>query len=392
MAWKVRAGLAFPGGGTVTVKEQYVTTQSAEVNPWYRRTETFNSPGPPYIQENNFYTRKLSMGYADTYGRHGTSVYNGWKFRPILWNYIGQVDPALDVDPSAYQAEIMSRLNPNNAIVNVPLFIFELKDVPRMLRDIFRFRLGKGAPSDVPGQYLAYNFGWAPLISDLRKLAMVADLWEQRVAFLNRAKTEGVNLSLGRETKTRNVSSGINIKGSIPCPIEQVANWRIWASARLTPDSQIPTPGTNLAWQVARGLQKGLTYDTMYQAIPWSWLIDYLGNIGSIMQARSGRLKYTVNHVCVMTQATITETADYSYVKAYRPGLEIAPHDQVHEIKRRRVIGVPNLIPRWEKILSNHQASILGSIALSGVMGRKDLRYDDARPRVGPKPRKGPRP
>ena len=80
------------------------------------------------------------------------------------------------------RVRLLASTGPLTPKVNLPLFIFELKDIPMMLKhagDLLhkiktpsRLSLDKEAAAAT----LAYQFGWAPLIQDLSKLINFSEL------------------------------------------------------------------------------------------------------------------------------------------------------------------------------------------------------------------------
>jgi len=91
----------------------------------------------------------------------------------------------------------LANTNPNRRTVDMPVFLFELLDLPKMLKsvgeDLIRLARKKGRPpkkSDkvtyLAGKNLEVQFGWVPLISDLGKMMDFQQIVAKRTEELQR--------------------------------------------------------------------------------------------------------------------------------------------------------------------------------------------------------------
>jgi len=205
----------------------------------------------------------------------------------------------------------LANLNLSRPVVDLPLFIFEFKDFPRMLKGLGQVLSGKIRPDSIPNGHLAYQFGWKPLFSDLMNLLNLADSIEDRKRLLMNAMKKGgtrVNRSLGSFDLARASYGDPFIWESPvangPWTIAANVNWdgyeKAWYTARLSvnPNS---LPSGNLETIAARAvLGLNLSASTLWNMLPWSWLIDYFTNVGDMLNSSRGYIPFQVKRLNVM--------------------------------------------------------------------------------------------
>jgi hypothetical protein len=128
---------------------------------------------------------------------------NGWHEYRSNWPTSAwdnrQLPYLAPADLGALASSLIAGTNPTRPDVLVPNFLFELKDMPMMLKDAGDLLLGGLKPSIrkrnkknlSASQYLAYNFGWAPLISDVKKLFDFTENVKKRTSEWNRVYSSG---------------------------------------------------------------------------------------------------------------------------------------------------------------------------------------------------------
>lgn len=183
--------------------------------------------------------------------------------------------------------------------------LIELKDIPELLdtvrevKDLLQF-LGAGGginfgskrrPPSI-GQasaiHMQYNFGVSPLIGDIKTIANIFQLVDARLAHLKR--TFGKYARVGHtshwesDTTTRIESFGSAIAG------EEMYLDVVRARSTVTSTAQVRN---NLAWVdswegIVRGFIGTLGLDNpaliAYEAMKFSWLVDYFLPVGDIIQ------------------------------------------------------------------------------------------------------------
>lgn len=241
-----------------------------------------------------------------------------------------------------------------------------------MLRDLGRILLRlKPKLSDFPGQYLAWSFGWDPLVRDLFSLFDIQKTIEKRIAFLLKLENGGHfrrTLFDGDvvDTTTANGYTAAMYNYTYRADTRAREHWKIWftANAKLL----TPLPESRPIPDLARDLVLGLSIrpDLVWNMLPWSWLIDYFVNIGDFMAANSGYIQSKVTRMCLM--AHIVDQVETL------PGKTSAGHFTgtlgvlQTDIKRRSVH--PNPTPRisFDPFLTKSQEANLGALVVSKAL------------------------
>lgn len=286
-----------------------------------------------------------------------------------------------------------ARSNPSRPDISLPNFVYELKDLPGMVRDIGRLKLKwnnlrkQGKPIDGPSSiseaanwHLATQFGWAPLISDIRKMLDFESRIDKRIDVLNRLfiQNEGLHRTVGKPNPKKNIPGawsrsvstqerGVYIETAIPTVIitanvlKQTTSTK-WGSVRWT-SSTIPSNRFSNAALRKQALDlvfgANLSPTHLWNALPWSWLVDWFGNVGDFVQANYNAIPVTASLPCVMehvrTETQYTRTGGPTWVTG-------GSGTVVYETKRRSIvpIGLSAALP----FISARQFSILGALAI----------------------------
>lgn len=266
-----------------------------------------------------------------------------------------------------FETKALANANPNKPDVDLPVFLFELREFPGMLRQLGRVLSKKTRATDVAGGYLAYSFGWAPLISDLRKLLKLEQLISKRIDYLYRAADKGnrIRRSLGTHYPARiNYSYTITGVGSPPSVTAQAIVKeivRVWFTVRLTLKQELPRSSAELR-AIARRAVLGLNVSagTLWEAMPWSWLIDYFVNIGDILDANRGAIPFQMSNMNIMAHSIVTDQ-----LTGFKNAGDITCTGGLlqTETKSRYVSPIP--VPRvaYRPFFTTHMTAIVGSLA-----------------------------
>lgn len=226
---------------------------------------------------------------------------------------------------SSDAARLQASTNPSRSYVNIPTFLGELKDYPRMVRDVGRalLNLGSGKKPIGPGVgnnaghwYLGFQFGWAPLISDLNKLWTFQTAVDKRVDELNRLYSAGglkrrMQLRDGTvqyESNTQFIESAFNT--DLLFKIERITQAKRWGTIRWTPTS-LPKYRTSkeqrdLAFKLIHGLNVNSLTETAWELLPWSWMIDWFGGVQNYLAAYNNAVPATAGPCNIMTTTNTT--------------------------------------------------------------------------------------
>lgn len=249
--------------------------------------------------------------------------------------------------------------NPSRPYVDIPVNVLELGDVTRLLQ-----RQGEGL-ARLGRENLRYQFGIRPLVSDLTKLLYFSDQVERRVQELTRLRsskglrrTTGVFSGTGTDSISRVVQSdGIFVVGTFG----GVTTQNVSVHCRWLPDDvgSLSAPGAMRS--LARRAVLGLTLDqsTLWEAMPWSWLVDWGSNIGQFFRANRNIVGAVLSDVAVMRH-TRTE---YTWEGYHQGDVRITPITAIRESKERASSFVAPTA--HFPFLSGNQMGILASLAVT---------------------------
>jgi len=222
---------------------------------------------------------------------------------------------------NAIATSAITAMNPIKSSASVLTALLELArgDVPGVLKQLRQHistintwkRLSasgsKGAASAIGGTYLENVFGWAPIIRDIqaaievlttidallfppdntrRKFATVVHERFAQTTGNASLSAQGVMHPLGGPGPYLNRSEGIYMvnAGSAPTVYTARETLDVRVVARFN-TSMVPSAQSNGyldKLRVLLGLE--LTPEVLWDLTPWSWLLDWFGNIGSVIE------------------------------------------------------------------------------------------------------------
>lgn len=241
------------------------------------------------------------------------TVIDGWSFDNTMLLYSHVTDPNVPSSP-ALAVTCLKRTNPSKPHIDLPVALAELRDLPDMVK-----RGGETAAEKFAHGTLQREFGYAPFLSDLRKLFSFKDKVQKRVELLSKFK-DGPML---RKTKLYDSS----VQGTIPSDRTVVTANFGSLSATVTSITTVRryygyvtyTPNADMSKLIgdsdalrakATEIIGGLTVDasTIWQGMPWSWLADWFGNLGDYLEAHRNLLplKADTPRICGPIETTVT--------------------------------------------------------------------------------------
>lgn len=236
-------------------------------------------------------------------------------FGPYRWGWIskGHVYPcfcpgkganAMTYPASAFDhvlshgAEAWAKFKPGKPKASASVFLAELRDFPSMLKTQAKhFR-------DLGGNYLNYQFGWLPFISDLKKMYELSHQIEAHLTKIRNGNGKWL-LREGSVFQTNDVTdtwdnlglaTGACFSPLLHSSIVSTATYhakgstrlgeRIWFSGRFRyyiPETEMQKP----AWRrdmIRKLYGLTITPSDVWELTPWSWLSDYFINFGDVFQ------------------------------------------------------------------------------------------------------------
>lgn len=276
--------------------------------------------------------------------------------------------------------KLLAKSNPSKEDISLPNFIFELKDLPRMIKEAGELiitnpkfislarRLRSSVSREIANKWLSYKFGYAPLLSDARSLCKQSDSISKR---LNRLKNlqEGSRETVLRKLATTNGTipgiavmqslGGFFLASQITTHKHEYRGYVTWV---LNNPGSLPTSPEQLANLASRiSFKRELDFEVVWDMIPWSWLIDYFTNIGDITSLTNNRLDVHPENVRLMRQSTVSVSTS----KSIDTDAECSPATLTWNTKSR---WVPTGIVKptfYLGALTSSQMGILGALMRS---------------------------
>lgn len=217
---------------------------------------------------------------------------------------------------------------------------------------------------------LLYHFGIVPLLSDIETLLEFQGLVDARAKELKRLYQGPRGLR-----RTVDLWSGSN---TTTIPSQTIQSYGVLLHARITKTTTENVKG-HIRWhtiypvgvsdQALRAKAKkailGYSLDpaTLYELMPWSWLVDYFSNLGTIVKGAKNLFDFTHSAVRIMDHhRTYSSSSNHDTTGSGANIITCTPMFCIHESKTRR-IATPSLIAQ-DAILTESQLSILGSLTV----------------------------
>jgi hypothetical protein len=215
-----------------------------------------------------------------------------------------------------------ARTNPSRPYVDIPVDVFDVRPGVERIRsdaeNIYR-RIHHGHAS--AEKYLQYQFLIGPMVGDMVKLLRGTDQISRRVDEIHRlAGPRGLRRTTdhGVYSTMQPFSYTFQSEGALLGDLVSVntrvhvtchTRWRVGSDyfnyLTATPD-QIRSIATRAVY--------GLTMDfsTLWELMPWSWLLDWYGNIGEYLKATRNIIPAVITDICPMYH-TLTESTWHGY-------------------------------------------------------------------------------
>lgn len=329
-----------------------------------------------------FWSEKTEISGGLIHG--GDPSYSGYTFYGYPATYThnaGLLSPlSLEGAPSngVVATSVIARTNPERASTSGLEYVSELPGLGALAKEEYESRLLRfrkyisqarfAGMKRVAKLHLMIQFGLMPLISDIELLLEFAKRVDARMRELERLRTRGLR-------RTVEVWRGSNML-SLPGQIMHTSGALLDADVLKTTTEEIrghirwypnfilgfPTDTSQLR-SIAKKAILGARFapDTLYEIFPWSWLIDYYLNLGTMLKTQSNTLPMNHDLVRVMRHVT-TITRTTAHTKSHDGRITMDPIFAKHELKTR-VLATPTIGARIE-VLNAQQWSILGSLAV----------------------------
>jgi len=271
----------------------------------------------------------------------------------------------------ALAAKAIASVNPNRPQADLAVSLLELRELPELLRDAGRILHGSHHPvKNAAKANLMAQFGALPLISDVGKVLDFVNQVALREQHLLKLKTKGTRFkrTLGSEswqaTSTMNpFDPKVDVYAYSKIKIDIAANRKYWYTVRANllgnwTEREI----RSFAVDGVFGLDT-ISASTLWELLPWSWLIDWFSNTGDILTAYRSGIPWHWSGLNVMYQTGFDVRASFPYLQS---GLTVnLKQPEGHAVtKVRRPVAIVWTLPEFSvPYLTGTQWSILGSLA-----------------------------
>lgn len=309
--------------------------------------------------------------YGDTRG--ADLVWTDWPLGGLSNVKSHLSDPS---EPNIYDLAVraLGRTNPSRPLVDVNVFIGELRDLPTMVKEG-----GQSVAEKWASGTLRREFGFNPFMGDLKKLMKFKEKVQNRVKLLEKFKKGPLlrKAKLYESTKREDFGDDAGYYSQsypfdiITWPRCVVTQRLYWGYVKYTPTSEMKQllDDDDAIHARAKQIILGSTVDwsTVWNLTPWSWLIDWFGNVGDYLAANRNLVPVSAStpRVCMTT----TTTADY--IAGFNmDNVRVRQRFSAKRTTKQRQV-VSAAFPSADlPLLTQRQINILGSLfALKGTGG-----------------------
>jgi len=254
-----------------------------------------------------------------------------------------------------------ARTNPSRPYVDVPANLLDMRHALESIQQAGLRTIDQ--VYNAGSRWLYYKFVITPLVSDVIKMTNASDQINRRIADIQRLHGD-----LGYRKTVQSFAGAVS---GTSAPFLQSAGALLRASNRYTTQTVMkthirwaannpgPAPGPRILNGMARRAVQGGTFDfsTLWEAVPWSWAIDWFSNIGEYLVAQRNIIPARIVGVYPMTH---TRTVNEFTAIPVNGGFMTAGRC-LRESKRRSVGSVS--IDAHFNFLNGSQMGILASLA-----------------------------
>lgn len=317
--------------------------------------------------------------------------YNGpiWPLPPSLLQFPA-AKISSDLELNKLGTDAIARCKPSNAVINLATFLAELarEGVPRV--PFKEWKAGTDRARQSGDQFLNLEYGWKPIVNDLRAVASQIDSAERIFAQYERDAGRTVRrryeFPIKRESSFLSwtdfasgyyapANTDLNRAGrSFTVSRLDESTTKTWFSGAFVyhlPKDWRPVKEMGEAnRKLSEMFTVELTPETVWNLIPWTWATDWFGNVGDILSnvtdwANDGlvmRYGYLMQHNVVKSTYTLHENRP---LWGMTPGA-VSKITLVTETKLRKRANPYGFGVSWDG-LTAVQAAILAALGITRV-------------------------
>jgi hypothetical protein len=252
---------------------------------------------------------------------------------------------------------LLARTNPGRPETDVPSFLWEgLRDAPSLVLNRGRTVAGAAGSAN-----LQWQFGWKPLLSDLKNLIEFGDKTSKRLARLQRLvkgmlKTGAYIDRVSQQPTTEQVNFAVDDTpfagmGPVLVDVTKATEIKRWGTVSYVLKPEAAAAFQRYVSEEPQWASINATYGlywrnpaALWEVLPWSWLVDWFVPIQDLLEQYQGLVPVEAVAVCVMTQSTTTVT----FGQTYHDELVVRPTTLKRITKERRVLAPDGSLPYIE--------------------------------------------
>lgn len=282
--------------------------------------------------------------------------------------------------PDAWGAEAYSKMKPTKPDFSALVSIYELREVVPMLKQRFL----KDGLHSIGNYYLALKFGWEPLLRDCVNLVTTQINAQKRIAQLLRDNGKPVRRRIMLQNLVSDPveSSGSSYSALQPVLVTQFYRSQpkyrgrdytrdvVWGSARYK--YWLPDGPKDINWTIAmRARLLGLkpTPADVWNAMPWTWLMDWFANVGDVLDnldaGVANRLAADYFYMMRTRELRRDLTAWGNFVRKDGQLVDVSGTSFHSSFQKWRVKGDPFGLNTNQNQLTGMQLAIMGALGLS---------------------------
>jgi hypothetical protein len=393
--------------GTITyngmIGRREVTVDERHAWPARNEGRVTYDVGGPFHSVKSALTCDWDLYRSYALGTHGGTgyAYDGhiWPDFPSL-NQRWVSDPSvfseaaflLDADPTHTEGDLLedgtsaiAKTIPTNASADTAVGVAELmrEGLPSLIGStVLRDRIG--FLRSLGSEYLNYEFGWKPLLSDLRDIAQSIDESEKLLAQLARDSGRNVrrrySFPAERVASYTTGTSGIkpalsSLIGGTQFGQMELTYHKSWFSGCYTYhyDPADLTEASRIATQARLLLGLKIDPEVLWNLAPWSWLVDWFVNIGPVFHNLSafGQDGLVLRYGYLMHHSTRRVERSWANLTLPRGGDWPAGnrHAALSLESKRRIRATPYGFGLIVSSFTARQWAILGALGLTRTPG-----------------------
>ncbi len=318
--------------------------------------------GPGFHKDQYFYVEKILRSGGVLNGPSASWMLNNMPVDRYGFGVHQDPNRVWHSTDEQIAVKMLAETNPSAPIVDIGSFGAEMTDLPHLLYTTGRTLIEKLAVLN-----LKYRFEIKPLVYDTFSILNFMNNTRSRFRELKRMRESGIKKAKAtiehRRTSTRTRNVLLNTAWGVGVSADEIIQWdsRKWAYTEWRVDDDFPSTDGELlkaAFLAANGLI--IDFSTAWNRIPWTWMIDWYADVGSLLLAN--RNIVGASHGPCYVCHTERSQLDNTNVHVDRPSVKYTPF-RCEMITKKRTLVNPTLSASLP-MFSDGQISILTSLSI----------------------------